>query len=106
MPDQTPEELLAQWQTYAATLESRIKILETPAPVARWFESPRVVGVLGEFSAFLTLLAALPYELGDAANFLNPTVKTWVAGVGVFATLALRLWKRYLEPKSTEPAKQ
>jgi len=102
MPDKTPEELLADWRHYAEQLETRIRDLEKPAPSARWFESPRVVGILSEISSCLTLLAALPYELGDAANLMSPEWKVRIAGIGVFATLALRLWKRYLEPKPTE----
>lgn len=53
--------------------------------------------VLSELTAFLTILAALPYELGEAAVILPPQLKPWVAGIGVFATLILRIIKRYQE---------
>lgn len=79
--------------------------LESQEPPPKWHHSPKVVGVITELSAFLTLLSALPYELGDAASLLPPEAKKYVASIGVFATLALRLWKRYLEPKPATPAK-
>lgn len=58
----------------------------------------KLVAIAGDISAFLTLLAAIPYELGEAAQYLPPNVKAWTAGIGVFATLGLRLLNRLLTP--------
>jgi hypothetical protein len=57
----------------------------------------KLIAIAGDISAFLTILAALPYELGEAATYLPPNAKAWVAGVGVFATLGLRILKRLVD---------
>ncbi len=59
----------------------------------------KLLGIAGDISAFLTVLAALPYELGEAAEYLPPDAKAWIAGVGVFATLGLRIIKRLTPDK-------
>lgn len=58
----------------------------------------KLVGIASDIAAFLTVLAAIPYELGEAAQYLPPNAKAWIAGVGVFSTLALRILKRIMEP--------
>jgi hypothetical protein len=58
----------------------------------------RILAVLGDASAFLTMLAMIPYELGPAAEYLPPNVKAWTVGIGVFATFGLRIIKRIVEP--------
>lgn len=55
--------------------------------------------VASEITAFLTILAALPYELGEVANILPPEWKKAVAIAGAFATLGLRIVKRVQENK-------
>jgi hypothetical protein len=60
----------------------------------------RLLHVAADLSAFLTVLAAIPYELGEAAMYLTPEAKSWIAGIGVFSTLGLRILNRFLEPKT------
>ena len=40
----------------------------------------------------LTILAALPYQLGDLATIIPPSWKPIVVGTGLVATVALRVW--------------
>lgn len=58
----------------------------------------KLIAILGDISAFLTVLAAIPYELGEAAQYLSPNAKAWIAGVGVFSTLVIRIIGRILSP--------
>lgn len=58
----------------------------------------KITGVLSDLSAGLTMLAMIPYELGEAAQYLPPNAKSWIVGIGVFSTLGLRLLKRWQEP--------
>ena len=51
--------------------------------------------LLSDLTATLTILAALPYELGEMANVLPPEWKKWVAIIGACATLGLRIVKRF-----------
>lgn len=44
-------------------------------------------------TAFLTVLAALPYELGDVATIIPAEWKAHVAIAAAFATMVLRLLK-------------
>lgn len=60
----------------------------------------KLVGIASDLAAFLTVLAAIPYELGEAAQYLSPNAKAWIAGVGVFSTLGLRILKRIMEPSN------
>ncbi len=54
----------------------------------------KLTGIFADITAFLTILAALPYELGPVADIIPPTWKTYVASTGAIATLVLRLIKR------------
>lgn len=56
--------------------------------------NPKYTGILADIVAFLTILAALPYELGPVSDILPPEWKKYVATCGVVATLVLRLIKR------------
>lgn len=40
----------------------------------------------------LTMLAALPYTLGDVATIIPPSWKPYVATVGIIAGFLLRSW--------------
>jgi hypothetical protein len=62
--------------------------------------NPKVMGILSDVSAFLTMLAMIPYELGPAAEYLPPNIKAWTVGIGVFSTFGLRLIKRWCDPVS------
>jgi len=57
------------------------------------------LGTLGDITAALTVLAALPYELGQVTELIPAQLKPWVAGIGILATLALRLMKRFAVAK-------
>lgn len=102
-----PEPKPYDWEAAARALAeerdallAEVARLKTPAgPPPRWFQNPKVAGVISEVSAALTLLASFSYTLGPAADLLPPEAKKWISSVGVFATLALQGWKRYLEPK-------
>jgi|GEM_PF-7095851 len=41
----------------------------------------------------LTILAALPGELGDVAEIIPPLWKPKIVAIGLIATLVLRVWK-------------
>lgn len=56
--------------------------------------NPRVTSILSALTAFLTILAALPYELGAVADVFPPEVKKYVAIIGSIATVVLRLVKQ------------
>lgn len=65
----------------------------------------KLIAIAGDIASFLTLLAAIPYELGPAAEMLPPKWKEWIVMVGVFATLGLRIIKRVTHPAdTTKPA--
>ena len=46
--------------------------------------------VAAAFTSFLTVLAALPYELGELATVFPPSWKAPIALTGAIATLILR----------------
>lgn len=48
-------------------------------------------GALAGLTATLTLLAALPYDLGQIAEIIPSQWKPYVTGVGIIATLGLRI---------------
>lgn len=58
----------------------------------------RITGILGDLTAFLTILAALPYELGTVAEVFPPDWKKHIAITGAIATVVLRLIKRAQVP--------
>lgn len=47
-----------------------------------------------DITSGLTILAALPYELGEAATMIPPHWKQRVVVVGLIATVALRIIAR------------
>lgn len=52
-----------------------------------------LTGILSSLTALLTILAALPYELGDAATIFPPEWKARIAVTGALATAILRVLK-------------
>ncbi len=61
----------------------------------------RIIAVASDVAAFLALVAAVPYELGELATIISPELKGWIAGIGATAALLLRLLKRFLPPSDT-----
>lgn len=55
------------------------------------------IGLSADIAAGLTILSALPYELGELGVIVPPEVKGYVVGAALFATVALRIWKRWME---------
>lgn len=52
-----------------------------------------IIEILADVSSFVTITAAIPYELGDAAQYLSPEMKMLLVKIGIFSTLALRIIK-------------
>lgn len=46
----------------------------------------------------LTILAALPYQLGDLATIIPPSWKPTIVALGLIATVALRVWNAATTP--------
>lgn len=59
----------------------------------------RITGILGDLTAFLSIIAVMPYEFGAIADLFPPDTKKWVAGAGAIATVVLRLIKRAQVPQ-------
>lgn len=57
---------------------------------ANWRTS--ISGVGAALFAFLTMLAALPYEMGEIANIFPPAWKAKIATAAAIATLILKWW--------------
>jgi hypothetical protein len=57
---------------------------------ANWKTS--VSGIGSAIFGLLTMLAALPYDLGNVATIISPEWKGKIVTVGIIATLALRVW--------------
>lgn len=55
-----------------------------------------------DVSFYLTLLATMPYELGQISVVLPPKMKEWIATVGFFATVVLAILKRHQERKEAK----
>lgn len=60
--------------------------------------TPRLIAA---FTSFLTVLAALPYELGEAAMLIPPKWKATVAITAALATVILRAFNatKPIDPK-------
>jgi hypothetical protein len=60
--------------------------------------------VAATLTSTLTILAALPYSLGDLAAIIPPAIKGYVVTVGLIATTVLRLWNTKMPetPPTTE----
>ncbi len=56
-----------------------------------------VSGVGTAIFSLLTILAALPDQLGDIAQIIPPDLKSKVVTVGLIATFALRVWNAYVQ---------
>lgn len=56
-----------------------------------------IIAYLGDISALLVPLAALPYTLGDIANILPPRAKVAVTVIASFSAAALKLTQRIME---------
>lgn len=65
-------------------------------------KSTATLGLWSDITTGLTLLAALPYEIGQLGVIIPPDLKPWVTGAGLLATLALRLIKRWKEIKAAQ----
>ena len=61
-------------------------------------------GIATDIVAAITLLSMVPYELGSLGVVVPPEFKPWVAGIGIGATIVLRLWKRFQELRTTDAA--
>lgn len=63
--------------------------------LTKWFGANWKTSISGIGSAvfgLLTLLAALPYQLGDIATIIPPEYKAKIFLYGAAATSALRIW--------------
>lgn len=58
--------------------------------------------VASAITSSLTVLAALPYQLGEIAVLIPPDWKPWVAGIGLGATTILRIWNGAKPPTPPE----
>lgn len=56
-----------------------------------------IIAYLGDISALLVPLAALPYTLGDIADVLPPKAKVAVTVIASFAAAGLKLTQRIME---------
>ncbi len=56
-----------------------------------------VSGLGSSIFAVVTVLAALPYTLGDISTIVNPAWKKDVFIVSGLATLALRVWNAFVQ---------
>lgn len=56
-----------------------------------------IIALLGDFTFVLTILAALPYELGDVAQYITPDLKALVVKLGIFSTIGLKVIQRIME---------
>lgn len=61
------------------------------------------VDIISAVVAMLTVLAALPYELGDVATLIPASWKGYVATIGVFSTLALRIIRLFMASTTPPP---
>ena len=51
-----------------------------------------ISGIGAAIFSVLTILAALPYQLGDLATIIPPEWKAKVVTIGIIATTLLRVW--------------
>lgn len=51
----------------------------------------------------LTILAALPYQLGDLATIIPPSLKPTIVTLGLISTVALRVWNAAKPPPAPPP---
>jgi hypothetical protein len=58
--------------------------------------------LLAAIFSTLTILAALPYDLGNQATIIPPELKPKVVIIGLISTIILRIWNSIV-PKQTEP---
>lgn len=56
-----------------------------------------IIAILGDFTFIFTILAALPYELGDVAQFVTPDLKATFVKLGIFSTIGLKVVQRIME---------
>lgn len=56
-----------------------------------------VSGIGAAIFALVSVLATLPYELGDAGNIFPPAYKAKIAVVGAIAALMLRVWNSFVQ---------
>ncbi len=51
----------------------------------------------------LTILAALPYQLGELATIVPPAWKPTIVALGLVATIILRVWNAAKPPPAPTP---
>lgn len=56
-----------------------------------------IIAYLGDISALLVPLAALPYTMGDLADVLPPRAKAWVTLCAAVAAAGLKFTQRVME---------
>lgn len=56
-----------------------------------------IVALLGDITIALTMIAGIPFELGEAANYLDPHLKMELVKYGALASVALKLVQRLTE---------
>lgn len=61
------------------------------APARKSRAIPRTIGVASAVTSLLTLLAALPYTLGDIAVIIPSEWKPHVVAIGAISTTLLRV---------------
>jgi di/tricarboxylate transporter len=50
----------------------------------------------------LTILAALPYQLGELSTIIPPNWKPTIVAAGLIATIALRVWNAATVPQTSQ----
>lgn len=79
------------------TEQAKGAVKAAASTVARKSRKPRVIAdLLIVLSVILTVLSALPYELGEIATTIPPDWKPVIALLGVIATTALGAIRPYL----------
>ncbi len=50
----------------------------------------------------LTILAALPYQLGELSTIIPPNWKPTIVVIGLISTIALRVWNAATVPQTSQ----
>jgi len=61
----------------------------------------KIVGAT--IASALTILAALPYSLGDLATIIPSEWKPKIVAIGLIATVVLRLWNTNMTTPTSQP---
>lgn len=73
--------------------------MNVKSPTTTW------TGVSAAIAATLTILAALPYQLGDVATLIPVEWKPRIVLIGMIATLALKIWNAVAQAGTKEVSK-